>query len=59
MMSDAAVAQEEAEEMEAPVLRLNPELDLAGLAEQYAAKGRVRVHRLLEYDGAAARTGGI
>jgi hypothetical protein len=39
---------------EAPVLRLNPELDVSGLAEEYAAKGRVRIHRLLDYDGVAA-----
>jgi Rps23 Pro-64 3,4-dihydroxylase Tpa1-like proline 4-hydroxylase len=51
-MKNAAMA--ETGEFEPPVLRLNPELDIAGLAEEYATKGRVRVHRLLEYDGAAA-----
>lgn len=53
-MNNAAMTQAGAEETEAPVLCLNPELDVTGLAEQYAAKGRVRIHRLLDYDGVAA-----
>lgn len=34
-------------------LRLNPNLDLPKLAEDYAAAGRVRIYQLLEYEGAA------
>ena len=35
----------------APAFRLNPGLDLAGLAESYSANGRVRIHDLLAEDG--------
>lgn len=34
-------------------LRLNPDLDLPTLTEEYRRNGRVRIHRLLEYDGVA------
>jgi Rps23 Pro-64 3,4-dihydroxylase Tpa1-like proline 4-hydroxylase len=53
-MKNAAMAEAELEEVETPVLRLNPDLDIAGLADEYAARGRVRIQRLLEYDGVAA-----
>jgi Rps23 Pro-64 3,4-dihydroxylase Tpa1-like proline 4-hydroxylase len=53
-LENAAMAHAYSETAEAPVLRLNPDLDVEGLAEIYASKGRVRIQRLLEYDGVAA-----
>ena len=37
----------------APVFRLNPDLDIAALAKEYAANTRVRINRLLADDGLA------
>ena len=34
-------------------LCLNADLDLPALAQEYASAGRVRIHKLLEYDGVA------
>ncbi len=42
-----------AEEHGVTTYSLNPELDLPKLAEEYRANGRVRIHRVLEYDGVA------